>query len=69
MKEALWYDKKHNYWIVGLLSDDHGINAERIRSVHDSACPTKNGMRYKYHIKNNGSWLLAPKKSVSLTCA
>ena len=63
---ALWYNNEHNVWAFG-LSSNLGSNVVSILSVHDPGCPIQNGMRYKYN--NRSSWLLAPKKSVSLTCS
>ena len=63
---GLWYENEHNAWAFG-LSSDRGSGVVSIHSVHDSGCPIQNGMRYK-HV-NNSSWVLAPKKSVSLTCS
>ena len=48
-------------------SSNRGSTTGGIESTHDSGCPYKSGMRYKY--ASGGSWHDAPKNSVSLTCS
>ena len=64
--QAIWCDNLTNVWMIG-PSSDRGSKIGGIMSIHDSGCPTQNGMRYKYY--NGNSFSLAPKNSVSLTCS
>ena len=62
--QAIWFDFIANVWIIGSSSDLGSSNAG-IHSAHDSACPTQNGMRFKY---SSSGFHVAPMNSVSLTC-
>ena len=75
--QAIWYDTKHYCWSMG-SSSDRGSSKSGIASAYDCCCPiqpyvsshgdicTQHGMRFRYY--NGGSFILAPKNSVSLTC-
>ena len=76
--QAIWYDIKYYRWSMG-SSSDRGSSKSGIASAYDFCCPiqpyvsshgdicTQHGMRFRYY--NGGSFILAPKNSVSLTCS
>ena len=64
--QAIWYDTKHYCWSMG-SSSDRGSSKSGIYSAFDGCCPTYLDMRFIYY--NGGSFILAPKNSVSLTCS
>ena len=63
--DALWYDIINNKWTFG-SSSDLGSNISGIKSVQDTACPTRDNL-FKYY--DGDEWHLESSiNSVSIQC-